>query len=165
MRFEQVFASPLLGDLWSRSLPRWWAGRAVLLGDAAHGLPNNLAQGASVSIEGAHALAAALNVMDERHRTQASPTQTLSCDDVAAAFAAYQATHEPRVRACRDATTFTAALATPTTDGMEAFRNAIRLVPRPLNERIFIASLLYSLGEWPTPVPGGIAPQNDRATP
>ena len=52
MHTEHVRAAP--------ALRRWWRGRAVLVGDAAHALPINLAQGAAASIEGAYLLGVAL---------------------------------------------------------------------------------------------------------
>ena len=47
-RWERVWAAP--------TLPSWRVPRAVLLGDAAHGMPINLAQGAACGIEGAYLL-------------------------------------------------------------------------------------------------------------
>ncbi|TCT05546.1 FAD-dependent monooxygenase [Aquabacter spiritensis] len=61
-------------------LPRWGAGRATLLGDAAHAMLPFLAQGAAQAIEDAAALAAAL---------RSAPTAQ-------AALRAYEASRRPR---------------------------------------------------------------------
>jgi 2-polyprenyl-6-methoxyphenol hydroxylase-like FAD-dependent oxidoreductase len=124
---------------------RWWAGRAVLVGDAAHALPINLAQGAACAIEGAFTLSAALADALGGSRAGA-PLETAVA---AAAFARYQAGHEARVRQCRVVTAFTELLAAPASPPTEALRNAIRLVPRPLNGWIFDTALELSLGDRP----------------
>jgi len=43
-------------------------------------------------------------------------------------------------------TTFTQTLASPTGPPMERLRDAMRFVPRPINELVFDASLAVSLG-------------------
>ena len=129
IRWERVCKAP--------PLSRWHtAGRVVLLGDAAHAMPINLAQGAAAAIEGAFLLGRAL----DRH----ADTQSWE-----AAFEEYEATHRPRVRQCRIVTSFTEALAAPATAPTEALRNAMRIVPQPLNSAIFDAALLLSLGDVP----------------
>jgi salicylate hydroxylase len=60
----------------------WAEGRTALLGDAAHAMVPFLAQGAAMAIEDAAVLAAALAVRP---------------NDIAAAFAAYEAERKPRV--------------------------------------------------------------------
>jgi 2-polyprenyl-6-methoxyphenol hydroxylase-like FAD-dependent oxidoreductase len=62
-------------------LERWWRGRAVLLGDAAHATTPNLGQGGAQAIEDAVALADAL-------------AELPSLAEPAAAFARYQAGRE-----------------------------------------------------------------------
>ena len=124
---------------------RWWAGRAVLVGDAAHALPINLAQGAACAIEGAFTLSAALADALDGSRADAQ----LEAAAAAAAFARYQAEHEARVRQCRVVTAFTELLAAPASPPTEALRNAMRLVPRPLNGWIFDTALELSLGDRP----------------
>jgi len=63
------------------SLPRWHAGRAILVGDAAHAVSPHSGQGASMALEDAIALAKAL---------RAQP------DQPAAAFASFEAARRPR---------------------------------------------------------------------
>ncbi len=65
-----------------RPLDRWWRGRVVLLGDAAHAPTPNLGQGAAQAIEDAYALAACL----ARH---GAPHE---------AFAAYETTRMPKAK-------------------------------------------------------------------
>jgi 2-polyprenyl-6-methoxyphenol hydroxylase-like FAD-dependent oxidoreductase len=64
-----------------RSLPRWHAGRVVLVGDAAHAISPHAGQGASLALEDAVVLAACL---------RAEP---------AAAFAGYESLRRARVEA------------------------------------------------------------------
>ena len=136
LRWERVYEAPRLGS--------WHAGRAVLLGDAAHGMPHNLAQGAAAAIEGAYLLGEALE------RVLDSPSRA----EFEAAFAEYRAAHEPRIRQCRLTTAFTAALALPASPTTEAVRNAMRFVPQPLNGAVFDAALALSLGDLPSPTRG-----------
>ncbi len=122
---------------------RWSKGGVVLVGDAAHALPHNLAQGASCAIEGAHALAERLDAW-----AGGSASLADALDD-------YRAVHEPRVARCRAMTAFTALLASPTSAWAEGLRNAMRMVPQPLNHLVFDCALAASLGDWPTRVGGG----------
>ena len=83
--------------------------------------------------------------------------------NLAAAFEAYQAQHEPRVRQCRMLTGFTELLGRPSGPFAEGARNAMRLVPPPLNGLVFDTALELSLGDrpqrtralWPLGVSGG----------
>ena len=109
---------------------RWWDGRTVLVGDAAHALPINLAQGAACAVEGAYLLGVTL-----AEALFASPHDV---SVTAAGFMRYQATHEPRVRQCRYVTSMTELLAAPSSPMSEAVRNAMRLVPQPLNGWVFV---------------------------
>jgi 2-polyprenyl-6-methoxyphenol hydroxylase-like FAD-dependent oxidoreductase len=130
-RCERIFTAP--------PLARWHEGRAVLLGDAAHAMPINLAQGAAAGIEGAYLLGAALSAIGS------AP----SLGELDAAFGTYHAAHAPRVRQCRVLTAFTEALAWPASPPTEAVRNAMALVPQPLNSAIFDTALGLSLGDLP----------------
>lgn len=135
LRWEPVLAAP--------TLERWACGRAVLVGDAAHGMPINLAQGAAAAVEGGYLLGEALAC----NRSGRGGVATAA--ELEETFAAYQAQHEPRVRQCRVATAFTAALAAPSSALTESIRNGMRLVPQPLNGRIFDLALAVSLGDVP----------------
>lgn len=143
-RAERVLAAPP-----SIAGGRWWSGRCVLVGDAAHALPINLAQGAAASIEGAYLLGEALCAALGAGADRRAGKPPLNDGAWQAAFASYQASHEARVRQCRLATAFTAALARPTSPPAEAVRNAMRFVPQPLNGLVFDAALEFSLGDVP----------------
>ena len=79
-------ASPLRWGLFTvRPLLRWYRGRVVLLGDAAHGMLPHHGQGANTSIEDAFALAALL-------------AGCRDADDLRATFAHYQALRRARTR-------------------------------------------------------------------
>ena len=135
-RSERIFTAP--------PLQKWFQGRAVLVGDAAHAVPINLAQGAAAAIEGAFLLGEALATTE--HSTLEGD---VALDGLLAACQAYQAAHEPRVNQCRMLTHFTAALSAPASVATEAMRNSMRLVPQPLNSWIFDTALDLSLGELP----------------
>lgn len=62
------------------SLPRWWRGRAVLIGDAAHATSPHAGLGASLALEDACRLAKALE----------------SCSDLEAAFTSFESERRPR---------------------------------------------------------------------
>ena len=126
-------------------LERWWCGRAALVGDAAHALPINLAQGASCAVEGAYTLAMSLADALDDAAAPASPAEA----QLEAAFARYQAAHAPRVRQCGLVTSFTQLLAQPASPATEAVRNAMRFVPAPLNGWVFDLALELSLGDRP----------------
>ena len=66
-------------------LPRWWEGRAVLLGDACHPMTPYMAQGAASALEDAAVLARCLEGVER--------------DGVQQAFALYEATRKPRASA------------------------------------------------------------------
>ena len=125
---------------------RWGAGRAVLVGDAAHALPINLAQGAACAMEGAYTLGEQLG---EAFGPDASPLSPVPSAAAEAAFARYQQSHGPRVRQCAMVTAFTQALAAPASPPTEALRNAMRFVPPPINGWIFDVALEVSLGDRP----------------
>ena len=116
-------------------LDAWSTGRAVLVGDAAHALPINLAQGAAAAIEGAYLLGTAL---------------ARSGGDHLAAFRAYEAAAAPRVAQCRRVTAFTELLAAPAGPVAEGARNAMALVPPSINGFVFDSFLEYSLGDVPS---------------
>ena len=118
-------------------MKKWYTQRAVLIGDAAHGMPINLAQGAAASIEGAYLLG------EQLCRAADTP------EALESAFAAYQAAHEPRIKQCEQMAEFTARLAQPASPRAEAVRNAMRFVPERINGAIFDASLARSLGDAP----------------
>ena len=137
IRWERVYAAPVL--------TQWHDGRVVLVGDAAHAMSHNLAQGAACAIEGAYLLGEAIGDV-------AASAAGVDADDgpgLEAAFAAYHAAHAPRVAQCRVTTHFTAALAIPASPASEAVRNAMALVPQPINSMVFDAALAVSLGDIP----------------
>ena len=73
------------------------------------------------------------------------------CDgDHAAAFQAYEAAAAPRVAQCRRVTAFTELLAAPAGPVAEGARNAMALVPPPINGFVFDSFLEYSLGDVPS---------------
>eukprot|EP01062_Namystynia_karyoxenos_P070173 TRINITY_DN65560_c0_g1_i1.p1 TRINITY_DN65560_c0_g1~~TRINITY_DN65560_c0_g1_i1.p1 ORF type:complete len:463 (+),score=53.23 TRINITY_DN65560_c0_g1_i1:86-1390(+) len=125
----------------SARLPARSKGRAVLIGDAAHPMPANLAQGASIAIEDAVALAAAL-----RSAVPGSEGETLQGADIMAALASYSAngTRRRRIAACRMVTYFTQLL----TDYPE-WSYLMRFVPGPINSRVFDRFLHLSLTGTP----------------
>jgi salicylate hydroxylase/6-hydroxynicotinate 3-monooxygenase len=63
-------------------LPRWWDGRAVLLGDACHPMTPYMAQGAASALEDAAVLTRCL--------------EDVTPDGLPRAFATYEATRKPR---------------------------------------------------------------------
>jgi salicylate hydroxylase len=78
-------ASPIRWSLFTvRPLLRWYRGRVVVIGDAAHGMLPHHGQGANTSIEDAFALAALLT--------------DAKADDLEPAFARYQALRRARTR-------------------------------------------------------------------
>lgn len=143
-RFERLFMAPKLST--------WHSRRAVLVGDAAHALPINLAQGAAMGIEGAYLLGEALGRLEYRSGGggEAGFDEGYVCEtELSAAFSEYQALHEPRVRQCRTLTAFTELLAKPASPLAEGVRDAMRFVPQPLNGFIFDSALQLSLGDQP----------------
>jgi 2-polyprenyl-6-methoxyphenol hydroxylase-like FAD-dependent oxidoreductase len=117
----------------SEPLPAWSRGRAVLLGDACAPLSHNLAQSASVAIEGALLLATAL----ARNLDSAS---SLTEPSLLTALAQYEDALRDRVQACRTVTGFTKMLA-----AMPEISNFMQFVPHPLNGWVFDTFLNYSL--------------------
>lgn len=90
-------SSPIRWGLFTvRPLLRWYRGRVVILGDAAHGMLPHHGQGANTSIEDAFALAGLL--------AEARP------DDLDAAFSRYQALRRARTRAIQRSSQVTSSL-------------------------------------------------------
>jgi salicylate hydroxylase len=90
-------SSPIRWGLFTvRPLLRWYRGRVVILGDAAHGMLPHHGQGANTSIEDAFALAGLL--------AEARP------DDLDAAFSWYQALRRARTRAIQRSSQVTSSL-------------------------------------------------------
>lgn len=85
---DQVTEVHLWGLFRHRVADRWWTGRQVLIGDAAHPTLPFLAQGANMALEDAWVLA-----------------HCLEKDPLAAALQAYQSTRKPRVSRVVDAAT------------------------------------------------------------
>lgn len=111
--------------------------RFFVIGDAAHAIPNNLAQGASLCIEDAAELAHALNDHMARHAGVADPVDRLHV--LAKQF---DSSRIDRVRRCQLVTKFTQLIS----DTPGFIRDPIMsMVPGPLNARIFDAFLDYSL--------------------
>ena len=93
----QAAASPIRWALFAvRPLLRWYRGRVVILGDAAHGMLPHHGQGANTSIEDAFALAALLAEQGRRPRT--------------ATFARYQVLRRARTRKIQRSSWVTSAL-------------------------------------------------------
>ncbi|HXV94214.1 MAG TPA: FAD-dependent monooxygenase [Pseudonocardia sp.] len=90
-------ASPIRWALFTvRPLLRWYRGRVVILGDAAHGMLPHHGQGANTSIEDAFALAGLL--------TEAKP------DDLETTFARYQNLRRARTRTIQRSSWVTSSL-------------------------------------------------------
>jgi salicylate hydroxylase len=90
-------ASPIRWGLFTvRPLLRWYRGRVVILGDAAHGMLPHHGQGANTSIEDAFALAALLS--------EAKP------DDLESAFSRYQRMRRARTRKIQRSSWVTSSL-------------------------------------------------------
>ncbi|MCB0009796.1 MAG: FAD-dependent monooxygenase, partial [Anaerolineales bacterium] len=107
---------------------RWYAGRVVLLGDAAHAMTPNLGQGGAQAIEDGYFLAWLL---------AEKPT-------VEAALAAYQAGRRPRAQRIASQAWRMGQLAHLTSAPARFLRNtAFRLVPASLGQRQ--AEALYKL--------------------
>jgi 2-polyprenyl-6-methoxyphenol hydroxylase-like FAD-dependent oxidoreductase len=106
---------------------RWWDGRLVLLGDAAHAMAPNLGQGANSALVDGVVLADAL----------------LSHADLGAALAAYDARRRPAVRRIQDAAAVVARLGEVRPAALRWLRDgAIRhLLSRVGSERSFRQAL------------------------
>jgi salicylate hydroxylase len=88
-------ASPISWALFTvRPLLRWYRGRVVILGDAAHGMLPHHGQGANTAIEDAFALAALL----------------AQADDLSTAFSRYQGLRRARTRAIQRSSWVTSSL-------------------------------------------------------
>ena len=93
----QAASSPIRWGLFTvRPLLRWYRGRVVILGDAAHGMLPHHGQGANTSIEDAFALAALL--------AEAKP------DGLEATFSRYQALRRARTRTIQRSAQVTSSL-------------------------------------------------------
>ena len=90
-------SSPIRWGLFTvRPLLRWYRGRVVILGDAAHGMLPHHGQGANTTIEDAFALAALL--------AEAKP------DDLEPAFARFQKMRRARTRKIQRSSSVTSSL-------------------------------------------------------
>ncbi|MGC7094973.1 FAD-dependent monooxygenase [Amycolatopsis lurida] len=111
-------------------LPSYRAGRAVLLGDAAHAMVPNLGQGACQALEDAVVLAAAL----------------ADTTDIDAALARYDAERRPRgqavARAARQASRMGQQLTNPLAVALRD--TALRLVPTGLSARAIMRYATWS---------------------
>jgi 2-polyprenyl-6-methoxyphenol hydroxylase-like FAD-dependent oxidoreductase len=116
-------------------LPRFAAGRAVLLGDAAHAMTPDLGQGACQAFEDAVSLGAALD---------ASP-------DVAAALAHYDAVRRPRTAALARQARSTNRLLIASGPGARLRDAALRLVPDALATRALARQLRFAPPMEPAP--------------
>eukprot|EP00730_Choanoeca_flexa_P019805 TRINITY_DN9683_c0_g1_i1.p2 TRINITY_DN9683_c0_g1~~TRINITY_DN9683_c0_g1_i1.p2 ORF type:complete len:384 (+),score=45.70 TRINITY_DN9683_c0_g1_i1:34-1152(+) len=104
----------------------------VAIGDAAHWLPHNLAQGAALAVEDAVLLGAfQMNGSNAALRRQ---------------LEAYAQHRAQRYAQCRFITKFTDWLASSSGTAAQ-FRSLMGLVPRSINGRVFETALDYSLAE------------------
>jgi 2-polyprenyl-6-methoxyphenol hydroxylase-like FAD-dependent oxidoreductase len=111
-----------------RPIRRWWGGRVVLLGDAAHAMTPNLGQGGGQAIEDGYVLATAL---------AEKPTP-------AEAFAEYQRVRMPKARWVVDTARRFGRMAHLRGRFARRLRNtAVRLTPRWVNDRMM--NRLYAL--------------------
>lgn len=112
-------------------LSRWWKGRVVLLGDAAHGMTPNLGQGGAQAIEDACVLA----------------RQLAHHDHPAAAFQEYQRRRKGRVRWIGGAARMFGRLAHVENEFLHRVRDRfLRSLPQSWNRR-FLRSL-YTPTPW-----------------
>jgi len=94
-------SSPIRWGLFTvRPLLRWYRGRVVILGDAAHGMLPHHGQGANTSIEDAFALAGLL----------AGLLADARADDLETAFSRYQRMRRARTRKIQRSSQVTSAL-------------------------------------------------------
>jgi 2-polyprenyl-6-methoxyphenol hydroxylase-like FAD-dependent oxidoreductase len=152
----------------------------ALVGDASHASPPNLAQGAAIAIEDAFALSSALanhvtnspNIKSDNHQIPQHPQETAGVGvnredapskssavvqgNVHTALKAYGAGRATRQLQHNQVTAFTREL---TAGGATraAFRDAMTLVPAPINGFFFDLFLNYSLGGASFTIP---APKN-----
>jgi salicylate hydroxylase len=97
----EAAASPIRWGLFTvRPLLRWYRGRVVILGDAAHGMLPHHGQGANTSIEDAFALAGLLSGLLAGARA----------DDLDTAFSRYQGMRRARTRQVQRSSQVTSAL-------------------------------------------------------
>jgi len=101
-------------------LRRWWQGRVVLLGDAAHAMTPNLGQGGAQAIEDAWVLA----------------EQLARCDSIGEALRAYQRLRQPRVQRMVSTARWYGRLAHVRNRGVRKLRNrALRATPERLHRK------------------------------
>jgi salicylate hydroxylase len=97
----EAASSPIRWGLFTvRPLLRWYRGRVVILGDAAHGMLPHHGQGANTSIEDAFALAGLLSGLLGGARA----------DDLETAFSRYQGMRRARTRKVQRSSQVTSAL-------------------------------------------------------
>ena len=128
-------------------LSSWHAahGRVALIGDAAHPLPPNLAQGASVAIEDAAALAQALGrafgITGEGEEVAEPTDESALRAELIRCLDEYEGSRRVRVGRCDLVTGFTRVLvASPSVCEL------MRVVPRGVNQYVFDQFLAHSLG-------------------
>jgi 2-polyprenyl-6-methoxyphenol hydroxylase-like FAD-dependent oxidoreductase len=135
-------------------LPAWHRDRIVLVGDAAHPTPPNLAQGAAVAIEDGFTLAAALLPLlaSSRRTSSAAPSVPTgpTTAELSTAMAAWETTRRNRIVAQRRVTRMTQWLAEGALDSVRDV--LLPAVPAVINSAVFDAALRYSLGGvWQLP--------------
>jgi salicylate hydroxylase len=97
----EAASSPIRWGLFTvRPLLRWYRGRVVILGDAAHGMLPHHGQGANTSVEDAFALAGLLAGLLAGARV----------DDLETSFSRYQAMRRARTRKVQRSSQVTSAL-------------------------------------------------------
>jgi salicylate hydroxylase len=143
-------ASPISWALFTvRPLLRWYRGRVVILGDAAHGMLPHHGQGANTSIEDAFALAALL----------AEAGFSSKIDDVETACARYQALRRARTRAIQRSSWVTSSLLHLPDGPMAEVRNSkVARVPQDFGwiHEYDVQRQLQKIGCAPVTPPAGL---------
>ena len=119
--------------------------RVVFAGDAAHALPFNLAQGASLAIEDGYHLGVLLGALVNEQKRDETPSSSSSTSGFEKVFASYERERRRRYQCCRHITQVTRWIAAPKKPLPESIRNGIRFVPPLLNSFVFDLALHYSL--------------------
>jgi 2-polyprenyl-6-methoxyphenol hydroxylase-like FAD-dependent oxidoreductase len=135
-------------------LPTWHRDRVILVGDAAHPTPPNLAQGAAAALEDGFTLAAALLPLLASSRGTSSVTTPLPTEpttaELSTAMTAWEMARRNRVVSCRNVTRMTQWLAEGVLDDVRDV--LLPAVPAAINSAVFDAALRYSLGGvWELP--------------